>query len=136
MTRDLYDGLGLTGIIPKTVRVDPDLRRRLVAGIDLLRDFGPAWRHRFVNLYVTTPEGAVLMYWPERPWVAYVGVESSLRDRGLGSGLVAWALARSFEAGARSALILLSPGNRTALRAYEKVGFRRHRLVDVLEREL
>ena len=68
LARDLYDDLGLTGIIPKTIRVGPDLRRRLVAGIDLLRDFGPAWRHRFVNLYMTTPEGAVLMYWPERPW--------------------------------------------------------------------
>jgi ribosomal protein S18 acetylase RimI-like enzyme len=75
-------------------------------------------------------------HWPERPWVAFVGVESSLRGRGLGSALVAWALARRFEAGARSALILLSPGNRTALRAYEKAGFRRHRLVDVLERGL
>ena len=32
-----------------------------------------------------------------------------------------------------TALLLLSPANRTALRAYEKVGFRRHRVVDVLE---
>ena len=31
---------------------------------------------------------------------------------------------------------MLSPANRTALRAYEKVGFRRHRLVDVLEKNL
>jgi len=75
-------------------------------------------------------------HWPERPWVAFVGVETALRDRGVGSALVGWALARRFEAGAQSALLLLSPGNRTALRAYEKVGFRRHRLVDVLEKGL
>jgi predicted GNAT family acetyltransferase len=31
---------------------------------------------------------------------------------------------------------MLSPANRTAVRAYEKVGFRRHRLVDVLERAI
>jgi len=75
-------------------------------------------------------------HWPERPWVAYVGVAPELRDRGVGSALVAWALARCFEAGAQSALLLLSPGNRTAVRAYEKVGFRRHRVVDVLEKGL
>ena len=75
-------------------------------------------------------------HWPERPWVAFVGVEPELRDRGVGSGLVAWAVARAFEAGARSAQLMLSPANRTALRAYEKVGFRRHRLVDVLERRV
>ncbi len=75
-------------------------------------------------------------HWPRRVWVAYVGVDSELRARGVGSALVAWALARQFEGGARSALLMLSPANRTALRAYEKVGFRRHRLVDVLERAL
>jgi ribosomal protein S18 acetylase RimI-like enzyme len=75
-------------------------------------------------------------HWPERPWVAYVGVEPMLQNRGVGSSLVAWALARRFEAGAQSALLLLSPGNRPALQAYEKVGFHRHRLVDVLEKGL
>jgi ribosomal protein S18 acetylase RimI-like enzyme len=75
-------------------------------------------------------------HWPRRVWVAYVGVDSAHRDRGVGSTLVAWALDRQFEGQARSALLMLSPANRTALRAYEKVGFRRHRLVDVLERAL
>ncbi len=73
-------------------------------------------------------------HWPRRVWVAYVGVTRELRGRGLGSGLVAWALQRQLAAGADQALLLLSPANRTALRAYEKVGFRRHRLVDVLEK--
>ena len=31
---------------------------------------------------------------------------------------------------------MLAPANRTALRAYEKVGLRRHRLVDALEKGL
>lgn len=75
-------------------------------------------------------------HWPERPFVAFVGVDPSLRDRGVGTGLVRWALAREFERSARSALLLLSPANRAALRAYEKVGFRRYRLLDVLERGL
>jgi ribosomal protein S18 acetylase RimI-like enzyme len=75
-------------------------------------------------------------HWRQRPWVAFVGVDAELRDRGVGSALVAWALAREFEGGARSALLMLSPANRTALRAYEKVAFRRIRLVDVLEKGL
>jgi ribosomal protein S18 acetylase RimI-like enzyme len=75
-------------------------------------------------------------HWPRRIWVAFVGVVPELRDRGLGSALVSHALARRFRAGARSALLMLSPANRTGLRAYEKVGFRRHRLVDVLERAI
>jgi ribosomal protein S18 acetylase RimI-like enzyme len=75
-------------------------------------------------------------HWPRRVWVAFVGVVPELRDRGLGSSLVGHALVHRFRAGAVTALLMLSPANRTALRAYEKVGFRRHRLVDVLERAI
>ena len=75
-------------------------------------------------------------HWPKRPWVAFAGVSKERRDRGLGSALVAWLLARQFEAGAKAALLALSPANRTALRAYEKVGFRRFRLIDALEKKL
>jgi ribosomal protein S18 acetylase RimI-like enzyme len=75
-------------------------------------------------------------HWARRVWVAYVGVRGALRDRGVGSALVDFALGREFERGVESALLLISPANRTALRAYEKAGFRRHRLVDVLERGL
>jgi ribosomal protein S18 acetylase RimI-like enzyme len=75
-------------------------------------------------------------HWPKRVWVAYVGVTEAMRDRGVGSALLAWILVKRFEAGAESALLLLSPSNRTALRAYEKVGFRRSRVIDVLEKVL
>ncbi len=75
-------------------------------------------------------------HWPARPWLSFVGVSPALRDHGLGTALAAWALAERFEAGANAALLVLSPSNRTALRAYEKVGFRLHRVFDVLERSL
>ena len=75
-------------------------------------------------------------HWPQRIWVAFVGVDPEFRAKGVGSSLVAWALRRQWDAGAESALLLLSPANRTAYRAYEKVGFRRHRTFDVLERAL
>ena len=76
------------------------------------------------------------LHWPRRPWVAFVGVSPAQRDHGLGTALTAWALAERFDAGAASALLALSPSNRTALRSYEKVGFRLHRVFDVLERAL
>lgn len=75
-------------------------------------------------------------HWPKRPWVAFVGVSGDVRDRGLGSSLMATAVAAAFDRGVDSALLALSPSNRTALRAYEKVGFRRWRLLDVMERAI
>ncbi|MDJ0787824.1 MAG: GNAT family N-acetyltransferase [Myxococcota bacterium] len=75
-------------------------------------------------------------HWPTRSWVAYVGVEPGLRDRGVGTSLVGWSVAAAFDRGVTQALLLLSPANRTAVRAYEKVGFRRARLFDVLEKSL
>jgi ribosomal protein S18 acetylase RimI-like enzyme len=76
------------------------------------------------------------LHWPRRPWVAFAGVAPAHRDQGLGTALTASALARRFDEGATSALLVLSPSNRTALRSYEKVGFRLHRVFDVLERAL
>jgi len=73
-------------------------------------------------------------HWARRAWVAFVGVWPALRDRGVGSNLVSWSLARRFDGGVAAGLLMLSPANRTALRAYEKVGFRRHRVVDVLQK--
>lgn len=75
-------------------------------------------------------------HWPTRVWLSYVGVAPDARDGGIGTTLVTGSIATQFERGAETALLLLSPANRTALRAYEKSGFRRHRLVDVLEQAI
>jgi ribosomal protein S18 acetylase RimI-like enzyme len=75
-------------------------------------------------------------HWPRRPWLAFAGVPKERRDQGVGSALVSWLLARQFAAGAKAVQLALSPANRTALRAYEKVGFRRFRLIDALEKKL
>lgn len=72
-------------------------------------------------------------HWPNRVWVSYIGVDPKRRDRGLGTALVAWSLDAQFRRGTSSALLMLSPANRSALRAYEKSGFKRFRLIDVLE---
>ena len=59
---------GITGVVGKYVNVDAELRRRLVIGHEMLAQYGPAWQNRFVNLYLTTPEHAILLYWPGKPW--------------------------------------------------------------------
>lgn len=58
----------VTGVIGKYVDLDADLQRRLVVGYDLLAQYGPAWQNRFANLYITTPEHAILIFWPDKPW--------------------------------------------------------------------
>jgi signal transduction histidine kinase len=66
-----FRDFGITGFIGKHVAIDDDLRRRLVVAFGVLQQYGPAWRGRFVNLYVVTPENAVLMYWPDQPWALH-----------------------------------------------------------------
>ena len=64
----LFERRGITGYIGRHVNLTSAIKCRLVNAYDLLRQFGPAWRKRFVNLYVVAGENAVLMYWPELRW--------------------------------------------------------------------
>jgi PAS domain S-box-containing protein len=68
LTENVFKTYGVTGFIGKHVMIERDLKRRLVVAFDLITQFGPAWKSQFANLYVMTPEGAVIMYWPEQPW--------------------------------------------------------------------
>lgn len=68
LRENFFKSHNITGVIGKHVTIDADLRRRLVIGFEMLAQYGPAWRNRFVNLYLITPENAVLMYWPGKPW--------------------------------------------------------------------
>jgi PAS domain S-box-containing protein len=68
LTEDVYRTYGVTGYIGKFVLADRDLKRRLVTAFDIVAQLGPAWASQFPNLYVVTREGAVIMYWPGKPW--------------------------------------------------------------------
>ncbi len=68
LTEAVFRTYGVTGFIGKHVVPERDLKRRLVVAFDLIRQFGPAWASQFSNLYVVTPEGAVVMFWPGQPW--------------------------------------------------------------------
>jgi signal transduction histidine kinase len=66
--REGFDGTRMVGLfVPPGVEVDAALRHRLLASHDVLAQYGPAFHHRFTNTYITTAEGAIIVYWPERP---------------------------------------------------------------------
>jgi PAS domain S-box-containing protein len=68
LTLDVFAKTSISGLIGRHTVIDDDLKRRLVAGVDMLARFGPAWGGSFTNLHLITPENAVLMYWPGQPW--------------------------------------------------------------------
>ncbi len=53
--------------IGKDVKIDADIRRRVMVFMELSQEFGRAWHHKFQNLYFTTPENILVGYWPEVP---------------------------------------------------------------------
>ncbi|MFY0573227.1 HAMP domain-containing protein [Cystobacter fuscus] len=54
-------------MISEGVEPDDDLRRRFVASFEVLAQHGPAMHVRFTNTYVSLPEGAISIFWPEYP---------------------------------------------------------------------
>jgi signal transduction histidine kinase len=63
-----FDGTRMVGLfVPRGVTLTEELRRRLLASYDVLAQYGPAFHTRFTDTYITLPEGAVIVYWPERP---------------------------------------------------------------------
>ncbi|RAH99011.1 hypothetical protein DLJ53_25635 [Acuticoccus sediminis] len=67
---EVFESDAVSGFIGRRVRIDDDTRRTLLAGYEVLQRFAPAWRNRFANAYVVTPQNAVLMFWPGRSWAA------------------------------------------------------------------
>jgi PAS domain S-box-containing protein len=65
---EYFQRYGISGIITKQAQINDGLKHRLVTGFDLLRQYGPAWRSRFENLYLAFSHRAMLMYWPKNRW--------------------------------------------------------------------
>ncbi|WPB76622.1 ATP-binding protein [Archangium violaceum] len=63
-----FDGTRMVGVfVPPGVKLDTELRRRILAAHDVITQYGPAFSARFTDTYVTLVEGPVLTFWPERP---------------------------------------------------------------------
>ncbi len=54
--------------LAQNVKVDADMRRRVIAYYETLSAYGPAWRNRFANSYTQIPENGMVMYMHEYPW--------------------------------------------------------------------
>ena len=72
----------MTGIIGRDTvgQIDTQLRRLTTIAYDLLLDYGPAWNNRFPDLYVSTPENVVVVYWPEQPWGTDISADVDLNQ--------------------------------------------------------
>jgi signal transduction histidine kinase len=79
-----FDGTRMPGlVVPQHVSPDAGLRRRILAAYDVVAQYGPALRTRFINTYVVLPEDVLVLYWPERPtWtqdakstMSFIGIE-------------------------------------------------------------
>jgi C4-dicarboxylate-specific signal transduction histidine kinase len=63
-----FDGTRMVGLyVPPGVTLDAGLRRRILASYDVLTQYGPALRIRFIDTFITLPEGPLLLYWPDSP---------------------------------------------------------------------
>nr|AYM52262.1 sensor protein [Cystobacter sp.] len=63
-----FDGTRQVGLfVPRGIPMDDWMRRRLVAGYEVLSQYGPAFLVRFKSTFITLPEQPGLIYWPERP---------------------------------------------------------------------
>ena len=72
--------LWMTGIVGResAASVDAELRRLSTVSYDMLLAYGPAWNNRFPDLYVSTPENVVIVYWPEQPWGSDISADIDL----------------------------------------------------------
>ncbi|MFY0564826.1 ATP-binding protein [Archangium lansingense] len=75
-----FDGTRMAGVwIAPGVKADTGFRRRLLAAHDVLSQYGPAFRTRFMNTYLMMPEGVNVLYWPEVPtWNQDIGPDFPL----------------------------------------------------------
>lgn len=57
--------------IGKQVRINAEVRRKVMVFLDLSNQFGPAWHHRLEDFYFTTPDNILVGYWPAFPTWAH-----------------------------------------------------------------
>jgi len=67
-----FDGTRMVGVfVPPGVKLDTDVRRRILAVHDVVSQYGPAFAVRFTDTYFTLAEGPCITFWPTRPdWAA------------------------------------------------------------------
>ncbi|QRO02892.1 HAMP domain-containing protein [Archangium violaceum] len=63
-----FDGTRMASVfVPPGVKLDTELRRRILAAYEVITQYGPAFTARFTDTYVTLVEGPVITFWLTRP---------------------------------------------------------------------
>jgi signal transduction histidine kinase len=57
-----------TVFVQPGVEMTADVQQRLALSWDLVRRYGAAWRDRFLNTYISLPEGTMTVLWPGAAW--------------------------------------------------------------------
>jgi methyl-accepting chemotaxis protein len=67
----------ISGFVGRGAPIDDNsFKNRLLLTYDLVDRYAQAWSNRFVNTYVSMPEGVNIVYWPGLPWA--LGADSDL----------------------------------------------------------
>lgn len=70
-----------TVFIGPQVKIDADVRRRVLTFYNLVKQYGPIWHTRFVNIYIDGPENFDVTYWPGVPWALDAKADFSIPDQ-------------------------------------------------------
>lgn len=70
-----------TVFISPQVKINADVRRRVLTFYNLVERYGPIWHTRFVNIYIDGPENFDVTYWPGVPWALNTKADFSIPDQ-------------------------------------------------------
>ena len=78
-----FNGKRQAGVyVDKSLTINADIRRRVLTFYNLLNYFGAAWHNTFQNIYISTPENIILVYWPEFPnWAQDLAANYSIAEQ-------------------------------------------------------
>lgn len=62
-----------TTFVGQNVKLNTDFKKRLVLSYDFVTKYGAGWRNRFLDTYISLPEGANTVLWPGTAW----GIEAN-----------------------------------------------------------
>ena len=57
-----------TSFVGRGVELDADFQKRLALSYELVERYGAGWRDRFLDTYISFPEGAISVLWPGAAW--------------------------------------------------------------------
>ena len=79
---EIFDGTRQAGVyIDETLRIDADIRRRMLLFYELTTSYGKAWHSYLPNTYISAPENVIAVYWPDLPtWAQDAGTDLYMPD--------------------------------------------------------